>query len=409
MARLNRLNSLTVQKANKPGFLADGGGLYLQISPAGTKSWVFRFALKKRKRMAGLGPLDRVSLAEARDLAASCRKQLQRGIDPILARKEDQIVAQLQSARAMTFDQAAAAYIDAHRAAWKNAKHASQWENTIETHASPIIGKLPICEIDTALVMKVVEPLWYTKTETASRLRNRVELVLSWATVRGFRKGDNPARWTGHLDQLLPKRTDVQKRKHFAALPFKEIGNFIEKLRALSGIAPLGLEFCILCATRTGETMGAKFIEIEDGVWTIPAERMKAGRPHRIPLSGRALEIVNIMRTKTEGEFIFPGRTSGSTLCNNAFLAILKNLMSLSITAHGFRSAFRDWAAERTNYPREVVEMALAHTIKDATESAYRRGDLLLKRQSLMNQWAKFCDSPIQKTTEILEMKSRFA
>lgn len=405
---MGKLNSLAVQRLSKPGLFGDGGGLYLQVSDSGTKSWLLRFSLNKRARAMGLGPLDLVSLAEARMKAIDCRRQLLDGIDPIEARKAGRQRTALDSAKAMTFEQCAAAYIDAHRAGWKNEKHASQWANTLETYAKPFIGKLSVAAIDTALVMKALEPIWYTKAETASRLRNRLELVLSWATVRGYRVGENPARWTGHLDQLLPKRSEVQKVKHFTALPFSEIGGFMANLRALSGVAPLALEFCILCASRTNEVMGAKFDEfnIEESVWLIPAERMKGKREHRVALSARALEIVKLMRLKTHGNFVFPGRSPGSSLCNNAFLAVLKKRMELKVTGHGFRSAFRDWAAEKTNHSREVVEMALAHAIGDQTEAAYRRGDLMLKRQVLMNDWAKFFNTGPRKPAEVVKMFS---
>ena len=341
----------------------------------------------------GLGPINLLSLAEARIKALECRKQLLEGLDPLEVRNSSRAEKALIAARAMTFEDCAAAYIASHRSGWKNAKHADQWVNTIATYANPFIGLLPINSIDTALVTKVLEPIWYVKTETASRLRNRIELILAWATVRGYRSGANPALWKGHLDQLLPKKSNVQKTKHFAALPFAEVADFISNLRVETGAAALGLEFQILTATRTGEVIGALWNEIslDEATWTIPAHRMKAKREHRVPLSPRALEILCEARNLSDGTYIFGGRTKNRPLSNNTFLALLKKRMKVDVTAHGFRSTFRDWASERTNYPREVVEMALAHTIKDATEAAYRRGDLLFKRQALMREWATYC------------------
>jgi integrase len=409
MANWNRLNALAVQKANQAGLYGDGGGLYLQVSAKGTKSWIFRFTFRGRKRMAGLGSFALVSLSEARDAAMACRRMLKDGIDPIEAKQEKQRQLSLKKARSLTFDEGASAYIASHRSGWKNEKHAEQWKTTIQSYASPIIGGLAIGEVDTALVMRVIEPIWLTKTETANRLRNRIELILDWAAARGHRNGENPARWAGHLDHLLPKRSDLRNRKHFAALPFTEMGEFMATLRKLDGIAPRALEFCILTATRTSETMGARHSEISNGIWTIPAERMKAGREHRVPLSPRALQIVSELSPLSDGGYLFPGRSPNRTLCNNAFLAILKRRMNLKVTGHGFRSAFRDWAAERTSFSREVVEMALAHAIKDATEAAYRRGDLLLKRQALMNAWAEYCDKKASLNGEIFPINQRRA
>ena len=389
---MGKLNTIFVQKAQKAGLHGDGDGMYLQISKDGHKSWIFRFTLNKRSRAMGLGSVDLVSLAEARIKATACRKLLLDGLDPIESKKASRQAQSLKDAKAISFEQCSIAYIDSHRPSWKNAKHADQWTNTIKTYANPIIGHLSIQDVDTALVMKVLEPIWYKKTETASRLRNRIELVLSWATVRGYRTGENPALWRGHLDKLLPKRSSLQHVKHFSALPMNEMGSFIEKLRALGGIVSLGLEFQILTACRTNEVMGARWSEfdIAGAIWTIPASRMKAKREHRVPLSTRTLEIIKSLKNSEESEFVFPGRYNGQ-LSNNAFLALIKKRLKLEVTAHGFRSTFSDWASEKTGHPREAVEMSLAHSIKDATEAAYRRGDLLLKRQSLMNDWAKFC------------------
>lgn len=408
---MGKLNALSIQRATEPGLYSDSNGLYLQISRSGAKSWIFRFMMNKRARAMGLGPIQLVSLAEARMKALECRKLLLNGIDPIDKRTSERQQLALEAAKAITFDQCATAYIEAHKASWKNEKHLQQWRNTLETYASPKIGKLSIQDVDTTLVVKVLEEIWYKKAETANRLRNRIELVLAWATVRGYRKGDNPARWTNHLDQLLPKRSDVQKVKHFAALPFADMGDFMAKLRALDGIAPIALEFCILTATRSSEVFGARWSEInfDESVWTIPAERMKAERPHRIPLSSRAVDILKTVKDRSRGEFVFSGRTPGTALCNNAFLAVLKRRMNLSITAHGFRSSFSDWANEKTGHSRETIEAALAHTIGDQTEAAYRRMDQMLKRRVLMNDWLKHCNSGPKKSGEVVDLNTRQA
>ncbi|MGE3975106.1 MAG: tyrosine-type recombinase/integrase [Bdellovibrionales bacterium] len=405
---MGKLNSLSVQRIQEAGLYGDGNGLYLQVLPSSTKSWVFRFMLNKKSRSMGLGPTDLVSLAEARMKAIGCRKMLLDGIDPIEARRAEKQARALLDAKAMTFAQCASAYIDSHRAGWKNAKHEDQWTNTIETYANPIIGHLSIQDVDTGLIMKILEPIWRIKTETASRLRGRLELVLSWATVHQYRKGENPARWRGHLDNLLPKRSSVQQVQHFTALPINEMGSFMKRLRELEGVVPLGLEFQILTACRTNEVMGAKWSEVnfEESLWVIPASRMKARREHRVPLSKRALEILRSIKEYSESEFVFPGRHN-SQLSSNAFLALLKKRLEVNVTAHGFRSTFRDWASEKTGHTREVIEMALAHSIKDATEAAYRRGDLLMKRQILMSDWAKFCATISLVSGRVTEILNR--
>lgn len=391
---INRLSARTVAALAKPGYHADGGGLYLQVSPAGTKSWIFRFTLDGRAREMGLGGLATVSLAVARTKAQECRALLLDGVDPIEARRERRVAGRAAAARVMSFAACAAAYIEAHRAGWRNAKHADQWRNTLRTYAEPVLGDVPVHAIDTALVMKVLEPIWRTRTETASRLRGRIEAVLDWATVRGLRSGENPARWRGHLDHLLPERAKVQQVVHHPALPYDEMAGFMAALRAQDGIAARGLEFQILTAARTGEVIGARWEEFDEAKrqWTVPAGRMKAGREHRVALSSRALAILGSMRAVAQSEYVFPGQRAGRPLSNMAFLQLLKRMQRNDLTAHGFRSTFRDWAAEQTSYAREVVEMALAHAISDKVEAAYRRGDLFEKRRQLMENWARHCD-----------------
>lgn len=408
MAReVGRLSALSVGRAKRRGYLADGGGLYLQVSGTGAKSWVFRFRDGGRLREMGLGATHTLSLAEARDAALACRKQRLAGIDPIVARKSDRATARLDAARAMSFRQCAEAYIQAHKAGWKNPKHAAQWPATLQTYAYPVIGALPVQGVDVGLVMKVLEPLWTTKTETASRLRGRIEAVLDWAAVRGFRQGDNPARWRGHLDHLLPERGKVVKVTHHAALPYPEIGVFVSALRRQPGVAALALEFAILTATRTSEVTGASWTEIDlDGAtWTIPADRMKAGRDHRVPLSAPALAILHQLHAARQGKFVFPGGKPGKGLSNMAMLQLLRRMNRADLTTHGFRSTFRDWAAERTNFPREVAEQALAHALPDKVEAAYRRGDLFDKRRRLMEDWATFCAGSIGANTDVVPIR----
>jgi integrase len=396
MARnIHRLSPAAVKHA-KPGMHCDGGGLYLQaVLGAGgvtRKSWLFRFAENGRERQMGLGSLDNVSLAQARDKAAECRRLRQEGIDPIEARDAQRAAAAAENAKTMTFDQCAAGFIAAHRAGWRNTKHASQWQNTLTTYVSPVFRNLAVRAIDVGLVIKALEPIWSTKPETASRVRGRIEAVLDWAAARGFRDGDNPARWKGRLDKLLPRPSKVRAVEHHAALPYDEISSFMVELREREGVAARAFEFAILTAARTGEVLGAQWSEIDSGakVWTVPAGRMKSGREHRVPLSGAAVAVLKRMAKAREGDHVFPGDRR-ATLSNMAFLMLLRRMGRGDLTAHGFRSTFRDWAAERTNFPNEVVEMALAHAISDKTEAAYRRGDLFEKRRKLMDAWAAYC------------------
>jgi len=391
-----KMSAVGVTKLKAPGYHSDGGGLYLQVSPTGTKSWILRFKLNGRAREMGLGSLDKVSLAKAREEAGKCWNQLVDGIDPIDARKAKKAEDALKAAKAMTFEACATAYINAHKLGWKNAKHVSQWENTIATYAKPVFGTLPVQAVDTALVVRVLEPMWSKTPETASRLRGRIESILDWATVRGLRRGENPARWRGHLEALLPARSKVRKVEHHAALPYGEMGGFVQEVRGEAGIAARALEFLILTAARTGEVIGARWEEfdLDAKVWTVPAERMKGKREHRVPLSPAVIKILTTMRAETDGGFVFPGRKADTHLSNMAMLALLKRMKRDDLTSHGFRSTFRDWAAETTNYAREVAEAALAHAVGDKVEAAYRRGDLFEKRRRLMNDWAKYCSTP---------------
>jgi integrase len=402
MARIiGKLTALKVGRASKPGMYADGGGLYLQITPGG-KSWIYRFMLRGRSREMGLGSVGAIKLTDARKRAAECRQLCHDGVDPIEARYAARAQAKLDEAKALTFKSAATAYIALHRAGWRNEKHAAQWESTLETYAYPMLGSLSVQAIDTGLVLKVLEQIWTDKPETASRLRGRIEAILDWATAREYRTGDNPARWRGHLDKTLPARSKVRAIKHHAALPYAELPDFMIAQRGQASIAARALEFTILTAARTGETIGATADEfnLSEKVWTIPAERMKARQQHRVPLSDRALAIVReMLAVREEGQqFLFPGRKAAKPLSNMAMTAVLRRMKRGNLTVHGFRSTFRDWAAERTSYPRDVVEMALAHAIADKTEAAYRRGDLFEKRRRLMAEWAKYASAPTATT-----------
>lgn len=405
--QIGRLKALTVSRAKEKGLYADGGGLYLQLSAAGSKSWIFRYRMNGRKtpRDMGLGSLDTVTLAEARDKATEARKSILDGKDPIEARKAGRRSEALAAASALTFKDCSEKYIAAHKAGWRNEKHGDQWASTLERYAYPFFGKLPVSAIDTALVLKAIEPIWTTKTETASRVRGRVESILDWATARGYRTGDNPARWRGHLENLLAARNKVQKVKHHEALPYAEIGKFMEALRQQGGVAAKALDWLILTATRTSETIGAKWDEIdfEEKTWTIPENRIKGGKEHRVPLSPDAMKIAKAMHKVTDGDYVFPGGKVAKPLSTNALLALLKRMGRSGLTAHGFRSTFRDWAAEQTNYAREVAEMALAHTVSDKVEAAYRRGDLFTKRKRLMGAWAKYCGE-VRKSAKVIQI-----
>lgn len=389
---IEKLSALKVARLSKAGYYGDGGGLYLQVGVKGSKSWIFRYMRLGRERQMGLGALHTVSLADARESARQARRCLLDGLDPIEKRNKALAAVCAEQARDLDFDTCAKHYIESHEAGWKNAKHRQQWENTLRVHASPHIGKIHIRRIDTPLVLKVLEPIWRTKTETASRIRERIERILSWGTIRGYREGDNPARWHGHLDEMLPKPAKVKKVKHHPALPFAEVGDFCTAVRKQTGTSARALEFTILTACRTSEVLGARWEEVdfEGEVWTVPAERMKNNRPHRVPLVPATLAILK-GQEGLDAILVFPGAKADEPLSNMAMLTLLRRMNHNHITVHGFRSTFRDWAAEKTDYPREVVEMALAHTVGSAVENAYRRTDLFDKRRQLMGAWALHC------------------
>lgn len=391
-----KLSATKVAKLKEPGYYGDGGGLWLQVWAEGRKSWSFRFMRNGKAREMGLGPLHTVSLAEARDKALQARKQLLDGLDPIEARHAHRQTSLASAARALSFDQCAEQYIETHRAGWRNAKHAEQWTNTLATYASPVFGALPVAAVDTALVLKVLTPIWTKKTETAKRVRGRIESVLSWATAQHLRTGENPARWKGHLDNLLAAPEKVAKVEHHPALPYAKMGEFMEKLRAEQGTSARALEMIILTAARTSEVLNSTRTEfdLDAGIWTIPGERMKAGKDHRVPLSDTALALVKSAVSDAGSSYVFQGAKEGKPLSNMAGLMLLRRMGYGDLTVHGFRSSFRDWCAEQTNFPREIAEAALAHTVENKVEAAYQRGDLLQKRAMLMQAWADYCARP---------------
>jgi integrase len=402
-----RLTARAVETIKKPGLHADGAGLYLHVSKNGARSWIFRWRHDGRLRDMGLGPVNTISLAEARDKALACRKLKYDDRDPIEERRAQRQAAKLDSAQAMSFRDCAKAYIAAHQAGWRNPKHAAQWPSTLATYVHPVFGELPVQTIDVGLVMKVLEqnvagegeqtaPLWTAKPETASRVRGRIESVLDWATARGYRQGENPARWRGHLENLLPKKSKVRRVEHHAALPYCDLGAFMAELRGQEGVAARALEFAILTAARTGEVIGATWAEIdlEGRLWTVPPERMKAGREHRVPLGEPALAILRAMAEVRTGKYVFPGARDNRPLSNMSMLMLLRRMGRDVLTTHGFRSTFSDWCAEQTAFPSEVREMALAHVVGDKVEAAYRRGDLFHKRRQLSEAWARYCDTP---------------
>jgi integrase len=389
MARhtLNRLSARKVVNATKPGRYVDGGGLHLFVREDGSRQWVFRYAYGGKQRDMGLGALRDVTLAEARQRAAVAREHVRQGRDP----KAERDAARRAAGGIPTFGQVADELVDGIEHGFRNEKHRAQWRMTLKEYAKPLRSK-PVDQIATADVLAVLQPIWQTKPETASRLRGRIERVLDAARAKGHRSGENPARWRGHLDSLLPKRPKLT-RGHHAAVPFNDVPAFMAKLGGESGVAARALELTILTAARTGETIGAKpeEIDLDAKVWTIPASRMKAGREHRVPLCGRAVSILREMLKLRSGAFVFPGAKPNKPLSQMALAMALRRLHP-GVTVHGFRSAFRDWAGERTHFPREVAEAALAHVVGDATERAYRRGDALEKRRKLMDAWAAFCE-----------------
>lgn len=392
MTKLNELTVLKVKNLTAPGHYVDGGGLYLQVTGS-AKSWLFKYKVRgtKKRREMGLGPLRDVPLAEAREKALACRKQLAEGLDPIQARDSARAAVRQQM---KSFRDCAAEFIESKSAGWKNEKHKGQWSATLEQYAYPVIGDMMARDVALPHVLRILEPIWTMKTETASRLRSRIEAVLGWAKTRGYRDGENPARWKDHLDTLLAAPGKVSKVKHHTAVELDALPAFMAALRGQDGMGALALEFAILTAARSGEVRGATWdeIDLEQRVWTIKPERMKAGREHRVPLSPAAVKLLEKLPRIEKCNYVFPSARF-KQLSDMTLSAVMRR-MKVDAVPHGFRSTFRDWASERTNYPSEMAEMALAHTINSKVEAAYRRGDLFEKRRRMMAQWATFCAVP---------------
>jgi integrase len=406
MSRLSgRLTALAVKHATKRGLYPDGNGLCLQVARNGSRSWIMRYRMGGRRRYCGLGSVAEVTLADARERAAAARLMLQNGQDPIEVKQGRRVAAMLTTAKAMTFAACSKAYVESHRAGWAP-RNTKQWVASLTSHVYPIIGALPVQEVDTALVLRCVEPLWSVKTETASRLRGRIEAIIDWAKTSGYREGENPARWDGHLANLLPAKAKVTKVEHHAALPYAALPVFMGELRQRPGLPARALEFAILTAVRTGEVLNADWseIDLQGRVWTIPGVRMKAGKEHRVALSDAAVALLGALPGSHTG-LVFPGFKAGRPLAKMALANILKRMGHGDVTVHGFRSSFADWAHERTAFPSEVIEMALAHSVGNKVQAAYVRTDLLDRRVMVMEQFADFCAGKVQPSATVTELR----
>ena len=394
--RARELTAIEVKRITSPGMHPVGTppGLLLQVKDTGSASWILRVMVGNRRRHVGLGPYPEVTLATARHKAREAREQIRQGIDPIEARQAARDALIAAAGKRITFDDAAEQFLARKTAEFRNAKHSAQWRATLSTYASPVIGKMPVDAIELPHIIRILEPLWTTRTETATRVRGRIESVLAHATASGFRQGDNPARWRGNLDAVMPKPGKLAKVEHHRALPVAELPAFLVALRQVGGMGARALEFAILTATRSGEVRGATWAEVDlDGkTWTVPPERMKAGKAHRVPLSPAALALLKALPQLEGNPHLFAAPRGG--MLSDMTLSAVCRRMGAAAVPHGFRSTFRDWTAEHTNYPREVAEQALAHVISNAVEAAYRRGDLFEKRRRLMNEWATYCAQP---------------
>ena len=411
MARqINKLSDRWVKATKQPGRFADGNGLYLQVSQSASKSWLFRFMQDGRSREMGLGSTSAISLAEARTAALQCQRLLRDGIDPIKDRHERLTKVKAEKRDVLTFSHCAAEYLKAHSASWKSLRHAEIWASSVKRYADPVIGAMPVNAVDRSHIMRVLDPIWRVKTETAKKLRGRLESILDWATVQDYRKGENPARWKGHLDKLLPKPSEVHRVKHFPALPYQEINAFMNELRQREAASARALRLIILTAVRSGELRGAVWSEfnLADATWTIPAERMKAGKEHVIPLSAEAVSILQALPRMASSGYLFTGAKSGRPLSDVVFKKLMERMKRSGITTHGFRSSFRDWAAEQTSFPREVIESALAHQLRDKAEAAYFRSNLLNKRRELMNMWGEYMKKPLVQEAEVIQLSTSY-
>jgi integrase len=408
---LHRLTATAIANLRAKGLHPDGGGLYMRLTANGTRSWIFRYTSAGKTRDMGLGPYPTVTLGKARELAIECRRQRQDGRDPIAARVNKRAAAAVKGLQATTFKACAEQFISSHEIGWRNTKHRQEWRRTLATYVYPSFGDVPVGDVTTEHILSALQPIWSTKTETASRLRGRIEAVLAFAKACGMRTGENPAQWRGHLAQILPARARMKDVRHHRAIPYRELPDFLRRLRqSRSIIAARALEFLILTAARTGETQGARWDEVdfEQYMWTVPGARMKAAREHRVPLSHRAIGILKELVETRQNDFIFPGMRQGRPIGIVAMARQMREIRG-DITIHGFRSAFKDWCAECTNTPNFVSEAALAHVIADKVEAAYRRSDLLKKRRRLMEQWAAYCCAQSPATGQILSLPRRSA
>jgi integrase len=399
---VTKLTALDVQRATEPGLHGDGGNLYLQVSQSGTKSWLFRYRLNGKARAMGLGSATAITLKRARELCAEPRRLVAEGIDPIDAKRAQRAAAAVDAAGAVTFRQFAENYIQLHQHSWRSDKHRQQWQASLTTDVFPVLGNVPVRDITTALVLKALQPIWTAKPEAASRTRGRIEAILNAAKAAGLRAGENPAQWKGHLEMLLPAPRKLRAPRHFPALPYQELPAFMQDLRTRPSVGARALEFAILTAARSNEVNQARWSEIDfdSRTWTIPSDRMKANKEHRVPLSDAAMSILQQLYDTRSGEFVFS--FTGGNPISGATMRMLMGIMGYGhVTQHGFRSTFRDWAAEQTSYSSEVIEMALAHTIVSKVEAAYRRGDLFEKRRRLMDEWARFCERPATSATVV--------
>jgi integrase len=378
--------------AKKPGRYGDGNGLYLQVTDTLSASWLFRYQIKGREKWMGLGPIHTFSLAEARAKARTCRARLWEGIDPLAEKAEAKAAAERDAANRITFEAATLAYYEGHQAKWRSDKTREQFMGSMRNHVFPVIGSLPVADIDTPAVLRAIEPIWATKNETADRCRQRIENVLDWAKVRGYRAGDNPARFRGHLSEVLPSPGKIQKVRHFASLPYANAPAFFEDLQTMEGFGARALEFTILTAARSGEVRGAVWseIDLQRKLWTIPATRMKMNKAHEVPLSDTAIKLIAALPREKSNPYVFPGARAGGNLSDMTLKAVLKRMGRGDLTTHGFRATFRTWAAETTGHDDNAVELALAHEVGDAVRKAYQRGSLLEKRVALMADWADY-------------------
>ena len=383
---------MSINRLKEPGLWAVGGvaGLYLHVNARGARSWILRVVVGDKRRDMGLGGYPDIGVADARQKAREARLKIEQGVDPILLRKQAKSELMALQATDKTFEQAAGEYIKIHADSWSNDKHRKQWERTLTAYAFPVVGKLSLRHIRQEHILKILEPIWTTKTETATRVRGRMESILDWAKVKGLRSGENPAAWKGHLDHMLPAPTRLKKIEHLTAVPVREMPGFMVKLRQAAGIAAQALEFLILTAARSGEVRGITWEEVslDDALWIVPAERMKMKKEHRVPLSNRAVDILKSQPRIDGNPLVFPA-PRGSQMSDATMSAVLKR-MNVDATVHGFRSSFRDWCGDYTNYPRDLAEQCLAHGADDPVEAAYRRGDALERRREIMNEWSKF-------------------